>query len=104
MDEHGIFLVALSAEHDDVVAALKVEERVVAVHFLKRHGCLAVLQLSDEPPVFAFFLKLLAAGLEIMVKCGHFLPELIEAAFENVIGYKEMLLHIALVHLIASLT
>ena len=45
----------------------------------------------------------LAARLEVGVQTGHLLPEVVQRAFEEFVGHKEVLLHIALLQAVARL-
>ena len=77
---------------------------MVDTDLLQSYGCLAVLQLGNETPVLVFRFQHLAACLKAGVKARHFLPEIIQRTFKEVIGYKEVLFHIALFDAITGFT
>ncbi|CDB12074.1 unknown [Bacteroides sp. CAG:633] len=44
----------------------------------------------------------LAAGFEVGVQAGHFLPEVVQRTFEEVVGHEEVFLHVALLQAITG--
>ena len=120
---HGIFLVTLGGEQDDVVGAFKVVERMIGSDLLKRYtrltdglslsrvvptrhavSCRQEFHLGNESPAFTFAFEHLAAFLEVSIKLWQFLPEIVQASIEILVRHEEMFLHIFLFHLIASLS
>ena len=81
--EHRVLLVALGGEQDNIVAAFEVVEGVVAVYFAQRYASLAILIFCDESPTHLLALHLLTLGLEVGVKVGQALPEILKRTLEK---------------------
>ena len=77
---------------------------MTTVYCFQRHTRLAHLHLGNETPALAFRLQYLAATLKIGIQCGQLFPEVLYLAFKERVGQEEMLLHVILFHLVASLT
>ena len=88
LNHHGVFAVAFGGQQYDVVAAFQSVERMADTYFLQADRCLAVFQSGHEAPVLAFGFEYLAAGFKVSIQAGHLLPEVIQRAFKEVIGYK----------------
>ena len=76
---------------------------MVSADFLQADRCFAVFQLGYETPMLVLGFQHLATGLEIGIEARHFLPEVIQGAFKEVIGHKEVLLNIALFQTVTGL-
>ena len=68
------------------------------------HIRFAVLHRGDKAPTLALSFKYLAASLKIGIQFRQALPEVVDASFEIVVWNKEVLLHVFLLYLVASLT
>lgn len=100
---HRIFLITCRGQQDDVIAAFQTVKRMVSADFLQADRCFAVFQLGYETPMLVLGFQHLATGLEIGIEARHFLPEVIQGAFKEVIGHKEVLLNIALFQTVTGL-
>ena len=86
LDQHGVLVVSLSGEKDDVVGALELVEGRTLAEFAERDGIFAVIHTGDDAPVLVLLRKLAAALLKVGVELGKSLPELFQAAAEVILG------------------
>ena len=103
LNHHGILLVALGGEEDDVVATLKIVEGVPLVNLLQRNRCLALVETCYETPTLTFGHEALATLLKVGIERRHLVPEVIERAIKKLLRDEEVLLHIILIDGIACL-
>ena len=77
---------------------------MIAVYLFQGDIRLAEFHRCHEAPVLTLCLQLLATLLKVCIKGRQLLPEVVDRAFEILVGNEEVFLDILLLHLIASLT
>ena len=74
------------------------------VNFFECHVGLAVVECCHKTPALALGFESLATLFKVGIKLWQLLPEVVDCALEERVGYEQMLLNISLLYLISSLT
>ena len=77
---------------------------MIYTHFLQADRCFAILQFSNKTPVLILSFQYLATGFEVRIQTRHFLPEIIQRTFKEIIGHKQILFYIRLFQPVTGFT
>ena len=95
-------MIALGRNHDDVVAALELVERVAAVNSLKPNGTRTVFHAGDIAQAFILGRKLFPLFFKLGVERADVFPEVVERTGKEMLGDEMTHFYIALFHAITS--
>ena len=71
-------------------------------YFLKSHRTFSVGPSGHKAPAFAFSHEAATIGLKLGVECRQTGPESVEAAFEKMVGDKQVALHVVCLQTITA--
>ena len=93
---HGILLIALCRQQDNVIGTFEGVERMFTSYLTQFHTGFAVLVTGNKTPTFSFALQYLTPPLEIGIQGRQVLPKFIQRTPEKRIGHEQVLLHVGL--------